>query len=131
MSGGTPDYTIVWNNMTGMEANPDSLSGGLYTATVTDANGAQLPARSRWGVDGIEELTALEGSVFPVPVGDVLNVRLATPLMGDARVDVLTFKAVGRHCADASNENSWCLTHAWNAGVCQQISTEEARFLEL
>ena len=29
VTGGTPDYTVVWNNMTGMEANPDSLSGGL------------------------------------------------------------------------------------------------------
>jgi len=132
VSGGTPDYTIVWNNMTGMEANPDSLSGGLYTATVTDANGCTASASLTVTVevDGIEELTALEGSVFPVPVGDVLNVRLATPLMGDARVDVRDVQ--GRLVATAQmrqNEQLLVLDAAsWNAGVYTiQISTEEAR----
>ena len=81
-------------------------------------------------VDGIEELTELEGSVFPVPVGDVLNVRLATPLMGDARVDVRDVQ--GRLVATAQmrqNEQLLVLDAAsWNAGVYTiQISTEEAR----
>ena len=132
VSGGTPDYTIVWNNMTGMEANPDSLSGGLYTATVTDANGCTASASLTVTVevDGIEELTALECSVFPVPVGDVLNVRLAKPLMGDARVDVRDVQ--GRLVATAQmrqNEQLLVLDAAsWNAGVYTiQISTEEAR----
>ena len=80
VTGGTPDYNVVWNNMTGMEANPDSLSGGLYTAVVTDANGCTATASLTMTVDGIVEFTALEGSLFPVPVTDALNVRLATPI---------------------------------------------------
>lgn len=40
VSGGTPGYSVSWNTMpaqTGMTAS--GLSGGTYTATVTDANG--------------------------------------------------------------------------------------------
>lgn len=42
MSGGMPGYSVVWNTtppQTGTVAN--GLSGGTYTATVTDANGCQ------------------------------------------------------------------------------------------
>ena len=86
--GGTPEYTYAWTNMTGQAVSPDSLAGGLYTVTVTDANGCTATASLTMTVDGLGELAMLEGALFPVPVGDELNVRLATPLNGDAQVDV-------------------------------------------
>ena len=130
VTGGTPDYNVVWNNMTGMEANPDSLSGGLYTAVVTDANGCTATASLTMTVDGIVEFTALEGALFPVPVTDALNVRLATPLNSAARVDIRDVQ--GRLIESTQmlpNQQLLVLDAAsWNAGVYTiQISNEEAR----
>ena len=130
VTGGTPDYNVVWNNMTGMEANPDSLSGGLYTAVVTDANGCTATASLTMTVDGIVEFTALEGALFPVPVTDALNVRLATPLNSTARVDIRDVQ--GRLIESTQmlpNQQLLVLDAAsWNAGVYTiQISNEEAR----
>ena len=130
VTGGTPEYNVVWNNMTGMEANPDSLSGGLYTAIVTDANGCTATASLTMTVDGIVEFTALEGALFPVPVKDALNVRLATPLNSAARVDIRDVQ--GRLVESTQmlpNQQLLVLdAAAWNAGVYTiQISNEEAR----
>ena len=130
VTGGTPDYNVVWNNMAGMEANPDSLSGGLYTAVVTDANGCTATASLTMTVDGIVEFTALEGALFPVPVTDALNVRLATPLNSTARVDIRDVQ--GRLIESTQmlpNQQLLVLDAAsWNAGVYTiQISNEEAR----
>ena len=130
VTGGTPDYNVVWNNMTGMEANPDSLSGGLYTAVVTDANGCTATASLTMTVDGIVEFSALEGSLFPVPVTDALNVRLATPLNSTASVDIRDVQ--GRLIESTQmlpNQQLLVLDAAsWNAGVYTiQISNEEAR----
>ena len=130
VTGGTPDYSVVWNNMTGTEANPDSLSGGLYTAVVTDANGCTASASLTMTVDGIVEFTALDGSLFPVPVKDALNVRLATPLNSTASVDIRDVQ--GRLIESTQmlpNQQLLVLDAAsWNAGVYTiQISNEEAR----
>jgi hypothetical protein len=88
VGGGTPEYTVVWTNMTGMVSNPDSLASGLYTATVTDANGCTSSASLTMTVDGLEEWLTLEGVLFPVPVQDVLTISLSKPLTADARVAV-------------------------------------------
>ena len=86
--GGTPEYTYAWTNMTGQTVSPDSLSGGLYTVTVTDANGCTANASLTMTVDGLSEMSALQGALFPVPVRDELNIRLAAPLTGDALITV-------------------------------------------
>jgi len=132
VTGGTPDYTVVWTNMTGMEANPDSLAGGLYSATVTDANGcsASTSLTMTTAVDGVEDVVTLKGAVFPVPVGDQLNVRLNAPLLGNAQVEVRDVQ--GRLIANAQmrqNEQTLVLdASAWTAGVYTiQLSTKEAR----
>jgi hypothetical protein len=130
VTGGTPEYTVVWTNMTGMEVNPDSLSGGLYTAVVTDANNCTASASLTMTVDGIEDIAVLEGALFPVPVNDQLNVRLAAPLTADALVEVRDVQ--GRLVSSAQmrqNEQLLVLDAAsWTAGVYTlQLSTEEAR----
>ncbi|MGC6532118.1 MAG: gliding motility-associated C-terminal domain-containing protein [Flavobacteriales bacterium] len=44
ISGGTPDYNVVWSGplgYTSLEQNPTDLMGGQYAVTVEDANGCQ------------------------------------------------------------------------------------------
>ncbi|MDA0939794.1 MAG: T9SS type A sorting domain-containing protein [Bacteroidetes bacterium] len=130
VTGGTPEYTVVWTNMTGMEVNPDSLSSGLYTAVVTDANNCTASESFTMTVDGIADVAVLEGALFPVPVNDQLNVRLAVPLTAEALVEVRDVQ--GRLVASAQlrqNEQLLVLDAAsWTAGVYTlQLSTEEAR----
>ena len=88
VTGGTPDYTVVYSTF-GVAANPDSLSQGLYTATVTDANGCNAAASFTVEADQVADLATVGGSIFPVPVGDVLNVRLERPLGESAQIQVL------------------------------------------
>jgi hypothetical protein len=128
--GGTPDYIVVWNDMTGIEVNPDSLSIGLYTAIVTDANGCTASASLTMTVVGIEDVAALKGAVFPVPVVDQLNVQLSAPLSGDATVSVRDMQ--GRMVASAvmrSSQRQIVFSAAgWEAGVYTvQVASEGSR----
>ena len=81
-------------------------------------------------VDGIEEFNALGGAIFPVPVGDELNIRLASPLTADAVVEVRDVQ--GRLIATTSmrhNQQQLKLdASTWNAGIYTiQLTTEGAR----
>ena len=130
VSGGTPDYEVVWNYMDGTEVNPDSLSTGLYTAIVTDANGCTASATLMMTVTGIGDVVALTGTVFPVPVEDQLNIQLALPLLGDAAVSVRDMQ--GRLVASAimrsSQQHVVFSSTAWEAGVYTvQVASEGAR----
>ena len=127
--GGTPEYTYAWTNMTGQAVSPDSLAGGLYTVTVTDANGCTATASLTMTVDGLGEVAMLEGALFPVPVGDELNVRLATPLNGDAQVDVRD--AQGRLIARTQmrqfDQDLTLDATSWTSGIYTlQMTTKEA-----
>ena len=128
--GGTPYYVVVWNDMAGIEVNPDSLSVGLYTAIVTDGNGCTASASLTMTVAGIEGFMGLEGAVFPVPVVDQLNIRLATPLLGDATVSVrdMQGRLVASTTMRPSQKDVALSAAAWEAGVYTvQISTAGAR----
>ncbi|HAI00471.1 MAG TPA: hypothetical protein DCL98_03105 [Flavobacteriales bacterium] len=130
VSGGTPDYVVVWTNMTGIEVSPDSLASGLYTAIATDANGCTASASLTMTVDGIEDVLSLEGAVFPVPVVDQLNIRLTTPLLGDATVDVrdMQGRLVATLAMRTAQQHIVIDAASWEAGVYSvQISTEGAR----
>ena len=127
--GGTPEYTYAWTNMTGQAVSPDSLAGGLYTVTVTDANGCTATASLTMTVDGLGEVAMLEGALFPVPVGDELNVRLATPLNGDAQVDIRD--AQGRLIARTQmrqfDQDLTLDATSWTSGIYTlQMTTKEA-----
>ena len=132
VTGGTPGYELVWNNMTGMSVNPDSLAGGLYTVVATDSLGCSATASFTMTVsevDGLGEVAVLEGALFPVPVGDELNVRLATPLNGAAQVDVRD--AQGRLIARTQmrkfDQNLTLDATSWTSGIYTlQLTTKEA-----
>ena len=130
VSGGTPEYVVVWNDMSGIEVNPDSLSIGVYTAIVTDANGCAASASLTMTVAGIDDVAALKGVVFPVPVVDQLNVQLASPLLGDATVSVRDVQ--GRLVASAimrsSQQHVVFSAASWEAGMYTiQVVSEGAR----
>jgi hypothetical protein len=128
--GGTPYYVVVWNDMAGIEVNPDSLSVGLYTAIVTDGNGCTASASLTMTVASIEGFMALEGAVFPVPVVDQLNIRLATPLLADATVSVrdMQGRLVASTTMRPSQQDVALSAAAWEAGMYTvQISTAGAR----
>ena len=81
-------------------------------------------------VAGIEDVVALKGAVFPVPVLDQLNVQLAAPLLGDATVRVRDMQ--GRLVASAvmrsSQQHIVFSAAAWEAGVYTvQVASEGAR----
>ena len=81
-------------------------------------------------VAGIDDVAALKGAVFPVPVVDQLNVQLAAPLLGDATVSVHDMQ--GRLVASAvmrSSQQHIVLSAAsWEAGVYTiQVASEGAR----
>ncbi len=132
VTGGTPGYELVWNNMTGMSVDSDSLAGGLYTVVATDSLGCSATASFTMTVsevDGIGEVAVLEGALFPVPVGDELNVRLASPLNGDAQVEVRD--AQGRLIARTQmrqfDQNLTLDATSWTSGIYTlQLTTEEA-----
>jgi hypothetical protein len=128
--GGTPYYVVVWNDMNGIEVNPDSLSVGLYTAIVTDANGCTTSASLTMTVSGIDDVAALQGAVFPVPVVDQLNVQLAAPLLGEATLTVrdMQGRLVASTAMRPSQQHAVLFAAAWEAGVYTvQIATEGAR----
>ena len=135
VTGGTPGadgYGLVWNNMTGMSVNPDSLAGGLYTVIATDSLGCSATASFTMTVsevDGLGEVAILEGALFPVPVGDELNIRLAAPLTGDAHITVRD--AQGRVVMSTQmRQHEQRLTldaTSWTSGIYTlQLNTEEA-----
>jgi hypothetical protein len=130
VTGGTPDYNVVWTNLGGLEVNPDSLGVGLYTVFVTDANGCTAQADLTMTVDGMEEMLDLEASLFPVPVQDELTLRLGAPLRAAAIVTL--FDAQGRQRStevmSASQSNITLNTSGLAAGLYTiQLTTEEVR----
>jgi hypothetical protein len=130
VTGGTPDYNVVWTNLGGLEVNPDSLGVGLYTVFVTDANGCTAQADLTMTVDGMEEMLDLEASLFPVPVQDELTLRLGAPLRAAAIVTL--FDAQGRQRStevmSASQSNITLNTSGLAAGLYTiQLITEEVR----
>jgi hypothetical protein len=132
VSGGTPGYELVWNNMTGMSVDPDSLAGGLYTVVATDSLGCSATASFTMTVsevDDLGEVAVLEGALFPVPVGDELNVRLATPLNGAAQVDVRDAQGrlVARTQMRQFDQNLTLDATSWTSGIYTlQLTTKEA-----
>ena len=129
VAGGTPEYVLVWTGMNGTEVNPDSLSSGVYTLVVTDANGCTVSENFTLTTSSIAEMADLEGALFPVPVGDELNLRLAMPLNGTAQIQV--HDAQGRMVAQTQmrqfDQNLTLDATSWTSGIYTlQMTTKEA-----
>ena len=129
VAGGTPEYVLVWTGMNGTDVNPDSLSSGVYTLVVTDANGCTVSENFTLTTSSIAEMADLQGALFPVPVGDELNLRLAMPLNGTAQIQV--HDAQGRMVAQTQmrqfDQNLTLDATSWTSGIYTlQLTTKEA-----
>ena len=130
VTGGTPEYEVAWTNVIGTSVNPDSLSTGQYTVSVTDANGCSASATLNMTADNVLEVLSLKGTVFPVPVTDVLNVQLAKALGSNAVVSILDVQ--GREVSNAVMRAGTQMlildASSWTQGAyIIQIVTDEAK----
>ena len=72
VTGGTPDYEIVWSDLDGNPVDPAGLSQGTYTVTVTDENGCVATTEVIVNFNSIVDIDVFEFSMFPNPsTGDV------------------------------------------------------------
>lgn len=78
IGGGTPPYLAEWSN--GINNDVIFLTGfGLFTVNVTDANGCIQSADFNYV--GLNVITPNEFSIYPNPVGDVINVNSQQKIM--------------------------------------------------
>ena len=124
--------SITWTvlDVIGTPADLNALSAGTYTVTAVDENGCTATATFVVGTDNVSELVLLQGSVFPVPVKDVLNVQLGATLTSDASVQILDMQ--GRVVATATMRAGTQMhaidASSWTKGAyIVQLVTDEAR----
>jgi len=124
--------SITWTvlDVIGAPADLNALSAGTYTVTAVDENGCTATATFVVGTDNVSELVLLQGSVFPVPVKDVLNVQLGATLTSDASVQILDMQ--GRVVATATMRAGTQMhaidASSWTKGAyIVQLVTDEAR----
>ncbi|GIV33140.1 MAG: hypothetical protein KatS3mg031_0675 [Chitinophagales bacterium] len=93
VSGGTPPFSYLWSNGD-TTATADSLCAGIYTVTVTDANGCtrvdsieivagQQQSAFRMMQDEFENFTA-----YPVPFDDVLFMHYLAREEGETQIRI-------------------------------------------
>ena len=67
VTGGTPDYEIVWSDIDGNPVDPAGLSQGTYTVMVTDENGCVATTEVIVNFNSIVDIDVFEFSMFPNP----------------------------------------------------------------
>ena len=81
-SGGTPPFSYSWIGPAGFNSTNEDVSGlasGLYTVTITDANGCttQLTDILVSSFVGISAYGAIDLSLYPNPSNGIFNVKLS------------------------------------------------------
>ena len=106
VSGGTPPYTINWDN--GMSGDPiTGLSFGTYTFTATDANGCTITGSTTvdslsTSIEVLNSITSLK--VFPNPTAGNVTIDLE---MSDVRdVNVAIYNMAGQLVRDFGHETT-------------------------
>lgn len=89
ISGGTSPYTSVWSNSANTE-DLTAIAAGVYTTTVTDANGCTATKTDT--VDLITGITLAEGTysinMFPNPTAGVAHIVVKLDVANDVTVEV-------------------------------------------
>ncbi|MFM2387395.1 MAG: hypothetical protein RL660_2152 [Bacteroidota bacterium] len=105
VSGGTAPYTIVWTpgNQSGDTAF--NLAAGIYTVTITDANGCQkqevFSVDEPSGVSTIKLNRSLQ--VFPNPTTGILSLK-SSEALGDIRIYNAIGQCVATHKCNADKQ---------------------------
>lgn len=106
VSGGTPDYTFLWDNGATTE-DIQNLDDGTYCVTITDANGCTniLCADVMPGPVSTQTIPDLTGfKVYPNPVGDkMVWVEMAFSTAKDLNVQLLNAFGQAVHKSEYSN----------------------------
>jgi hypothetical protein len=91
VTGGIPTYVYHWNNNATTQ-DLGNLSAGIYSCTITDANGCTFIIADT--VDLINGITDIKGvsslAMYPNPSKDVVTISAALTEANDISVDVYT-----------------------------------------
>jgi hypothetical protein len=89
--GGTPPYTYSWTGGAGTDEDPAALAAGIYTVTITDANGCvnlyDVTVNSQLGLEN--DVLGLNWSIFPNPSEADFTVKLDNGIAVDAQIEVI------------------------------------------
>ncbi len=104
VSGGTPPYTSLWSNSATSE-DLSSLAAGIYSVTITDANGCTFNLADTVGVvTGIATLQNSFGvNLYPNPTQDKLFIELSLVTAGNVTVQIYNIE--GRLINEFTDKN--------------------------
>lgn len=96
VTGGSPPYSYLWDDpLQSTTATVYGLTPGIYTVTVTDANGCQsLQSVTVGNIIGIDSPRKIELHVFPNPTGALI--RLNLNFFQQETIQVLLTDAIGK-----------------------------------
>ncbi|PCJ81088.1 MAG: hypothetical protein COA49_07235 [Bacteroidetes bacterium] len=92
-TGGDGNYTFVWTDADGNEVDPNALSAGEYTVTVSDGQECSTSTTVTVILNGIENIDPLAFGMFPNPTTGDVTIQVSS-VMEDVRMRVLD--ATGR-----------------------------------
>lgn len=92
-SGGTPGYTYSWAPSGGTAATATGLAPGIYTVTVTDANGCSTTSTTTVNAfvpNGIEDEIGLYNTeIFPNPSSGIFTLKGTIDYEGEMKIEIL------------------------------------------
>ncbi|MEM7102504.1 MAG: T9SS type A sorting domain-containing protein [Bacteroidota bacterium] len=103
--GGTPPYSYEWDtDPVQTDSLITGLDAGLYTATLTDANGCTVVESVEVflliGVDNLAEVSSFD--IFPNPVQDILNIDIKLHDLHNVRTEI--YDDTGRLIEEVADE---------------------------
>lgn len=125
VSGGTPPYNYAWTGTSQNTQDVNSLAGGSYTVTVTDANGCSkdtsISLGTRVGIEDISRLSSLK--IYPQPANEVLFIESEEEIQSLRLIDVLgksIYSGKAQRINTAEYDNGiYLLEVAYSGGVSE------------
>ncbi|MAO45798.1 MAG: hypothetical protein CL823_01470 [Crocinitomicaceae bacterium] len=93
VTGGTPDYDVVWIDAEGNVVDPAGLAAGVYTVTATDANGCVATTEVEVLFNSISIIDPIAFNMFPNPTTGDVTIQMPTAFDD---VTIIVVDGVGR-----------------------------------